>query len=130
MQTRREHLHGVLTGMTGLATLGGGAGAEVKAARGILFEGFAIPPHRGVQEATLAQLPRGGYWLLFGEQQRLAAKRSKDGGRTWSDTAPVSTVDKGNIPLARDTAHLSILRLKSGRLGMVYGGPAARPGRD
>src|SRR5262249_21161391 len=88
------------------------------------------PPRRGVQEATLAQLPRGGYWLLFGEKQPLVAKRSKAGGRTRSGTAPVSTVDKGNIPLARDTAHLSILRLKSGRLGMIYGGPAARPGRD
>jgi hypothetical protein len=116
--------------MTGLATLGVRTGAEGKAARGILFDGFAIQPRRGVQEATLAQLPGGRYWLLFGEKQRLVGKLSRDGGRTWSDAAPVRTVDKGNIPLARDTAHLSVVRLKSGRLGMVYGGPAARPGRD
>jgi hypothetical protein len=130
MQTRRDHLRSVLGGMTGLAIRGVRAGAEENAARGILFDGFAVPPRRGVQEATLTPLPGGRYWLLFGEKQQLVGKLSKDGGRTWSDTAPVRTVDKGSIPLARDTAHLSVVRLKSGRLGTVYGGPAARPGRD
>src|SRR5205085_12031644 len=32
-----------------------------------LFSGFAIPPRPGVQEATLAKLDDGRYWLLFGE---------------------------------------------------------------
>ncbi len=41
-------------------------------------------------------------------------------------------LSEGGTPIetARDTAHLTILHLKSGHLGMVCGGPASRPGRD
>lgn len=131
MQTRREHIRRIVGAVAGLAIGTGVSGAgDKRRADGVLFEGFAVEPRRGVQEATLTQLADGRYWLLFGEKERLAGRFSKDGGRTWSETAPVHSADGSPIPLARDTAHLSVVRLKSGKLGMVYGGPAARPGRD
>lgn len=109
------------------------AGAEPTAKAstgGVLFEGFAVEARRGVQEATLGQPDDARCWLLFGEKNRLVVKESHDRGRTWSEPRPQVTADGGEIRLARDTAHLSLLRLKSGRLGIVYGGPVARPGRD
>ncbi len=130
MQTRREHLQTIVTGMAGLAASGLVHAADAQKSDGVLFEGYAVEPRRGVQEATLDQIAPGRFALLFGEKGRLVAKFSKDGGRTWSGPSPLKSADTGDIPLARDTAHLSIVHLKSGRLGMVYGGPASRPGRD
>ena len=98
------------------------------ASGGVLYEGFAIAPRKGVQEATLGILPDGRYILLFGEQKRLAARFSTDKGRTWGPVHPVN--EKGGAPIVtgRDNVHLSLLRLQSGGLGMVYGGPYSRPG--
>src|SRR5262245_48223975 len=130
MQTRREHIQTILGGLAGLAVSGVAKAADDPKSDGVLFEGYAVEPRRGVQEATLDQIEPGRYALLFGEKGRLVARYSKDGGRTWSDPLPLKSADTGDIPLARDTAHMSIVHLKSGRLGMVYGGPASRPGRD
>ena len=96
---------------------------------GVRHEGFVIPPQPKVQEATLSQL-RGRYWLLFGENHKMVGKFSDDHGRTWGKTAALQTVDGEGISTARNNAHHSLLRLKSGKLGLVYGGPVKRPGRD
>ena len=113
--------------------LAGTAGSLLKAraaSGSILFEGYPIPPRKAVQEATLGPLKDGRYWLLFGENKKLVGMFSKDQGRTWGPAQPV--VDKGGAPIltGRDNVHLSLLHLQSGRLGMVYGGPYSRPGRD
>lgn len=97
---------------------------------GVLFEDYAIAAKKGVQEVTLTQLKDGRYWMLFGEKKRLVGKYSNDHGRTWGETLVVNAVDGSEIPLARDTAHLSVVRLRSGRLGMIHGGPLVRTGRD
>lgn len=132
MPTRRDFITtGLgLTLQTGLMRCPAAADDRPQSTKGVLFEGYAIPPRKGVQEATLATLKDGRIWLLFGENLLLAGKYSKDGGRTWSGTSLVQTKDGKGIALARDTAHLSIVRLKSGRLVMIYGGPVTRPGRD
>jgi len=97
---------------------------------GILHEGYAVPARKGVQEATLAQPSDSVYWLLFGEKKQMVGKFSKDHGRTWGETTPLASVDGKGIALGRDTAHHSLLRLRSGKLGLIYGGPYARTGRD
>jgi hypothetical protein len=113
--------------------LAGMAASQVctRAASGsVLFEGFPIAPRKDVQEVTLGRLDDGRYWLLFGEGHKLAGKISKDRGRTWGPTQPV--LEKGGAPIetGRDNVHLSLLHLKSKQLGIVYGGPYSRPGRD
>jgi hypothetical protein len=108
-----------------------GAGLPARAASGsLLFEGYPIPARSAVQEATLSRLDDGRYWLLFGENNLLVGKFSSDRGRTWSPVQPV--LEKGGAPIAtgRNNVHLSALHLKSGNLGIVYGGPYSRPGRD
>jgi hypothetical protein len=107
---------------------------------GILFEGFPIPPRITppttfghdiqVQEAILTQLNDGRFWLIFGEGKKMAGKLSSDHGRTWGETALARSFDGSPIEQNRQEPHLSLLHLKSGHLGIVYGGPAARPGRD
>ena len=99
-------------------------------ASGVLFEDLIIRPRPGVQEVTLAKLKDGRYWLFFGEDKRLVQKFSSDRGRTWGETTKVRGADGSEIPLARNTPHLSLLHLPSGNLGIIYGGPYARPGRD
>jgi len=95
-----------------------------------LFEGYAITPRKGVQEVTLSRLKDGRYWMLFGEDKRLVGKFSTDRGRTWGPTKPVLEKGGQSIPTGRNNVHLSVLQLKSGKLGIVYGGPYSRPGRD
>ena len=134
--TRWEFLEAaVVVAFTGSATMALGvpstggipsSGAE----SGILFEGLIIESRPGVQEATLTQLQDGRYWLLFGEKNRLVGKHSKDQGRSWTETAPVSTAGGSEIPTGREHAHHSMFSLPSGGLGLVYGGPYARVGRD
>ncbi len=108
---------------------------------GVLHEGLAIEPRPNLQEATLAQLVDGRYWLLFGESRRgpsahykesgvLVGKLSSDQGRTWQETKPLRATDGSVIPIGRLTAHHSLLKLPSGALGLIYGGPYARTGRD
>src|SRR5260370_19894152 len=45
---------------------------------GVLFEGYAIPAAKRVQEATLAQPADGLFWMLFGEKNHMVGKYSKD----------------------------------------------------
>jgi hypothetical protein len=113
--------------MTTIAALGGRSSA---APGGTLFEGYAIAPRAGVQEAILAAADGRTYWLLFGEKKRLVRKVSSDYGRTWTPAAPVRAADGSEIPTARDNVHLSLLKLRNGRVGILYGGPESRPGRD
>ena len=96
----------------------------------ILFEGLPIPPRNDVQEVTLARLADGRYWLLFGEGHKLVGKLAKDGGRTWGPTQPLRENGGALIATDRDNVHLRLLHLKSKQLGIVYGGPYSRPGRD
>src|SRR2546422_3187884 len=65
---------------------------------GVLFEGYAIAPRKGVQEVTLAQLKDGRCWMLFGEKKRLVGKYSNDQGRTWGETSVVKAIDESEIP--------------------------------
>ena len=95
---------------------------------GVLFEGHVLGPGP-VYEATLDQR-NGQYWLLFGENKKMVGRVSDDHGRTWGKTVPLETVDGQGISTARNNAHHSLLHLKSGKLGMVYGGPVKRAGRD
>jgi hypothetical protein len=97
---------------------------------GVLFEGYAVAPRKAVQEAILSQPAEGTYWLLYGENRRMVRKESPDRGRTWGEPVPLETAGGNGIALNRNTAHHSLLRLRSGRLGLIYGGPQARPGRD
>lgn len=99
---------------------------------GVIFEGYAVPiVQKNVYESTLAAVNDDRYWLFYGDNQRhLFRQVSTDGGRTWSKPKPVLGVDGSFIELGRNTAHLSLLHLKSGALGIVYGGPYSRPGRD
>lgn len=115
-----------VSGLLGTRSMAGAADPE----KGLLFEGLAIPPRPGVQEVTMTNAPNGEYWMLFGEKQSLVRKVSRDGGRHWSNAVAQTTAKGEPIALARDTAHLSLLTLKSGRLAIVYGGPVSRPGRD
>ena len=96
---------------------------------GVRHEGFVLPPRPKVQEATLSQL-NGRYWLLFGENYKMVGKFSDDHGRTWGKTTPLRTGDGKGISTARNNCHHSLLHLRSGKLGLVYGGPVKRPGRD
>lgn len=120
MISRRQWMAGAAASLT-----------RARAASGsVLFEGFPITPRKGVQEVTLGQREDGRYWLLFGEDHKLVGKVSSDGGRSWGPAKPLS--EKGGAPIetGRDNAHLSLLHLKSKQLGIVYGGPYSRPGRD
>ena len=132
--TRREFVMSTL-GIAGGAALGlrnlnlEGATTSMNDP-GVLFEGIAIAPRSGVQEAVLKRLDDGRYWLLFGEKSQLVQKSSNDHGRTWSKTFAVKQTNGSTIRLAHDTPHLSLLHLNSGRMGMVHGGPISRPGRD
>ncbi len=93
--------------------------AAAEAKPGVRHEGFVFPPRPKVQEATLSQL-NGRYWLLFGENRKMVGKFSDDHGRTWGKTMPLRTGDGVGISAARNNAHHSLLRLKSGKSGLVY----------
>ncbi len=136
-ETRREFLETAVVvafgGSTTTALAGpsvGGTAHSSLVESGILFEGLIIESRPGVQEATLTRLQDGRYWLLFGEKNRLVGKHSKDQGRSWTETAPVRAAGGLTIPTERDHAHHSVFNLPSGGLGLVYGGPYARAGRD
>jgi hypothetical protein len=119
MISRRQYLAAAVAALPGRA-----------APAGVLFEGFPIAPRQHVQEATLSRLPDGRYILLFGEDHKLVARFSSDKGRSWGPSRPVTEKGGASIPTGRDNVHLSLLALKSGALGIVYGGPYSRPGRD
>jgi hypothetical protein len=123
MPTRRNFIRAIAGGVA--ASTAAPAQAE-----GVLFEGYAVAPRKEVQEAVLAQPTDGIFWLLYGENRRMVRKESRDHGRTWGQPAVLEATDGNGIALNRNTAHHSLLRLRSGRLGLIYGGPQARPGRD
>lgn len=110
---------------------GKGKSASPKTQPGVLHEALVLPVEIGrVDEALLSQLKDGRFWLLFGENKKMVGKFSEDRGRTWSETQELKTVDGRGIELAHDVPHHSLVCLKSGKLGLVYGGPLSRPGRD
>ncbi|MFN0167545.1 MAG: sialidase family protein [Bryobacteraceae bacterium] len=100
------------------------------ASKGMLYEGLAAGTGSGVDEAILTRLNDGRFWLLYGKDKTLHGMISTDRGRRWGIPQPV--LEQGGLPIrtARNAVHLSLLHMKSGRLGMVYGGPVSRPGRD
>ncbi len=98
---------------------------------GVLHEALVLPADgAGVYEALLEQLKDGRLWMLFVDNRKMVGKISADRGRTWSETRALQTVDGQGIAVANIVGHHSLLHLKSGKLGLVYGGPRARPGRD
>ena len=112
-----------------LGVLASGSLLEAKE-KSLLHEGFVIKPQRRGQEVTTVALSDDRYWCLYGIKKRLAVKESSDGGRSWSKPRQIKTVTGKTLKLARDAAHLSLLKLKSARLAIAYGGPVTRPGRD
>lgn len=132
--TRREFVKSAL-GIAGGAAFGlthviAAEGPTPKLVPGVLYDGLALPPRSGVYEATLGQVTNDRYLLFFSEDKHLVARSSTDHGRTWNETLPVKKTDGEGIYLGHGYAHLSLLHLKSGRLGLVHGGPDTRPGRD
>lgn len=122
---------GIISRRQWLAATGAAICSGASAASGsVLYEGLAIAPRKRVQEAILTKLDDRRTWLLFGSNQLLAGKISTDGGRNWSPEKPLVDTAGALIPTGRDSVHLSLLHLRSGRLGIVYGGPYSRPGRD
>ncbi len=131
MHTTRRHFLGATTGILSAGVVGSRhlvQAADKSAAP--RYEGFVLPPGSGVLEVTTVNAPGGEYWTWYGKNNRLVRKRSRDGGRTWSDAVYQEMPSGERIPIARNNAHLTMLTLKSGALAIVYGGPAARPGRD
>jgi hypothetical protein len=133
-KTRRDFIKstlGVAGGAAvGLANLNRVEGAVSKSDPGVLYEGIALAPRSAVYEAVLELPDNDHYWLFFGENQHLVAKSSSDRGRTWSETFALRDTDGKAIRINAGCPHMSLLHLKSGRLGLVHGGPAVRPGRD
>lgn len=131
--TRRTFLHSAAavsaTGLGFLATRSVVAATE----EGVLHVGLPIPPisgSQGVKEVTTVNAPNNEYWMMYGENQRLVRKASRDGGRTWTKSIQEKTAGGETIPMARDNAHLTLLTLKSGQTAIIYGGSDSRPGRD
>lgn len=132
MQSRRQFI-GAAFGLAAhrVISLPPGTNAGSAAATdGTLFEGYVLPPQPGAQEAIITQLNDGRYWQLFGVNKQMVGKFSSDHGRNWGETKALRTVDGQGIALCRNNGHHSLLRLPSGNLGLIYGGPATRPGRD
>ena len=95
------------------------------------------PAHPGHLETTLCGGLGDDVYLIYytppssriTHAGEINVKTSRDWGRTWS--APRILVDKGGEPILG--SHITMLRLKSGRLGLVYASdaaPLARTGRD
>ena len=98
---------------------------------GVLHEAIVLPADPpGVYEALLDEFKDGRFCLLFVENRKMVSKISRDRGRTWSETEALQTFDGQQISVANIVGHHSLLHLKSGKLGLVYGGPSSRPGRD
>ena len=105
--------------------------AETTTPPGIIHEALVLPADGpGVYEALLDQFNDGRYCLLFVENRKMVGKYSADQGRTWSEPQVLQTVDGQGIAVGNIVGHHSLLHLRSGKLGLVYGGPRTRPGRD
>lgn len=107
-----------------------GSFAAEASSQGVLHQGYAIPARPGVQEVTTVNGPHGEYWMLFGENNRVVRKVSRDGGRSWGDTVAPRPASGDDIPVAQTSAHLSLLTLKSDKVAIIYGGPVTRPGQS
>jgi sialidase-1 len=116
----------------GALLVGLSSGLPLRADGAPIFQAYIVGPQKtGTPEATLDKLDDGRYWLLFStRERRLMSKTSTDKGRTWGSPQPVLEEDGRPIETASSAAHLRILHLKSGALGMIHGGPRTRPGRD
>ena len=98
------------------------------------FECDVLEPGKpGYLEPLLFEGPAAGDVSLvytdFGAAAKMMIKTSRDAGRTWGD--PTALVDEGGAALKG--FHMSIVRLKSGKLGMVYSSQYAdlgHPGRE
>lgn len=99
------------------------------------YSGFAIEPLKpGHLEATLNHTDSGKLTLTYYDSRRgkgrwLVMKSSSDAGRTWGE--PRMPTDGGGQQI--DGNHQTVLRLKSGRMGLVYATtqvPEGRSGRD
>ncbi len=97
------------------------------------FHSYVLPPREKASlETTLCSGERGQVWCVYYEPtEGLAIKRkvSRDAGRTWDQ--PETLVDLQERPIAGN--HITMLRLKSGRWGLVYATnrvPDGRMGRD
>ena len=90
------------------------------------------PSTHGSLEATLCPADGGRVWCVYEvrpEAHAIKRKASDDAGRTWG--SPENLVDAPGRPIKG--IHITMLRLKSGRWGLVYATrdvPEGRPGRD
>lgn len=97
------------------------------------FHGYVLEPREsGALETTLCLGGPGQHWCVYNESKKdltIKRKASNDAGRTW--TSPETLLDSRGQPI--QGRHITMLRLKSGRWGLVYATldvPAGRPGRD
>src|SRR3990172_8478949 len=112
MRSRRQFMK-LSLGLAAGARFGLPRGAQLGSSTSkpaVLFEGYAVPPRREVQEAVITQLKGGRYWLLFGENRKMVGKFSSDHGRTWGETTALRAADGKGIGLCRNTAHHSLFR--------------------
>ena len=90
------------------------------------------PSTHGSLEATLCLGEGGRVWCVYEvrpEGHAIKRRASDDGGRTWA--APESLLDRQGRSIQGN--HITMLRLKSGRWGLVYATsdvPEGRIGRD
>jgi hypothetical protein len=97
------------------------------------FRSYVLPPREKASlETTLCLGERGEVWCVYYEPTEGSAikrKVSRDAGRTWDQ--PETLVDLQGRPIVGN--HITMLRLKSGRWGLVYATnhvPDGRTGRD
>jgi hypothetical protein len=71
-----------------------------KTVSGMLFDGIVLPLTSGVYEATLGQVARDRYLLLFSEDKCLVANSSSDHRQSRTETVSVKKTDGSEIHLA------------------------------
>jgi Neuraminidase (sialidase) len=91
---------------------------------------YALEPRRPASlEATIFHGAKGQLYLIFEQSGGIMLKVSEDAGRSWGE--PRALVDHAGERIRGN--HVSLIRLKSGRLGLVYSTtsvPNGRSGRD
>ena len=85
-----------------------------------------LPFQRGTYESTLLKMDGDRVMMINDYGHKLQRLDSTDRGATWTSPEALKTAS-GDTMFGYRT---SVLRLKSGRIGLVHTGKHARPGRD